>query len=324
MLELRFSTQDVALTRFAYSPIWELIASVRILKSPGDYPIHRPWVDQVRPRLAAIGEDLGLLSDLVPVPARIIPGFVAPPPRTTAPDLHTELAAMQAAPPDEVRDDLDALPPPRSRALTAMYDDPPAGLRQLARLMQSYWEVALAPYWPRMKTLCDRDVVHRAHQFAEGGTARLFNSLNRAVTWKDGTLRVDHPRIERRDALGGRGLLLTPSVFAPRVFSITTGPWQPTLRYPPRGLATLWTPRPKDVSSSLAAILGRTRAALLTELTAPTSTADLAIRCGVTPGGVSQHLNALHAAGLVQRHRAGRYVLYARTTAAEALLAAAT
>ncbi|MFH9355044.1 hypothetical protein [Kitasatospora sp. NPDC017646] len=38
---------------------------------------------------------------------------------------------------------------------------------------------------------------------------------------------------------------------------------------------------------------------------------------------MTQHLSALRAAGLVDAHRSGRYVLYVRTEAAEVLLAAA-
>ncbi|MFD0573635.1 ArsR/SmtB family transcription factor [Kitasatospora gansuensis] len=74
---------------------------------------------------------------------------------------------------------------------------------------------------------------------------------------------------------------------------------------------------------ALAAVIGRSRAVLLAELDTPASTTDLARRTGITAGGVSQHLTALRAAGLVDAHRSGRYVLYVRTEAAEVLLAAA-
>ncbi|MFD0348248.1 ArsR/SmtB family transcription factor [Kitasatospora aburaviensis] len=78
-----------------------------------------------------------------------------------------------------------------------------------------------------------------------------------------------------------------------------------------------------DPPDALAAVIGRSRAVLLAELDTPASTSDLARRTGLTAGGVSQHLTALRAAGLVDAHRTGRYVLYVRTEAAETLLAAA-
>jgi DNA-binding transcriptional ArsR family regulator len=145
------------------------------------------------------------------------------------------------------------------------------------------------------------------------------------VRWEPDVLYVG-TRITRSVRLSGRGLLLVPSVFAwPWVYAKLDPPWQPTLRYPPRGVGTLWSAAPeRPANMALGAVLGRSRAALLGALDAPASTTDLARRTGLTPGAVSQHLTALRAAGLVSPHRTGRYVLYARTTAAEALLGAAS
>lgn len=70
-------------------------------------------------------------------------------------------------------------------------------------------------------------------------------------------------------------------------------------------------------------MLGRSRTLLLTELEHPASTTQLAHRTGLSPAGVSQYLTALRDAGLVSAHRVGRSVLYARTDAADTLLAAA-
>ncbi|WP_460494936.1 helix-turn-helix domain-containing protein [Dactylosporangium cerinum] len=61
---------------------------------------------------------------------------------------------------------------------------------------------------------------------------------------------------------------------------------------------------------------------MLVELSAPASTTALAARTGLTAGGVSQHLAALRAAGLVTAHRDGRTVLNIRTDVADALLGA--
>jgi len=320
MLTLTFTTGDLANVRFAFSPLWEAVASVRVLGAPD--AVHRPWADQVRPRLPR-GADLGPLFALVPAQARVLPGFLAPPPATPMPDLDFELAVLVATPPDVVRASLDDLPGPRPAALDPLHADPAAGLAELARVIRRYWDLALAPYWPRMLTLLQGDVLHRARQLTGGGTRRLFSDLDPRVRWADDVLYVGI-RTSRSVALDGRGLLLVPSVFAwPRIFAKLDPPWQPTLRYPPRGVGMLWAPAQAGPSEALGAVVGRTRAALLGALDSPASTTDLARRAGVSPGAASQHLTALRDAGLVTPHRSGRYVLYARTTAAEALLAAA-
>ena len=117
---------------------------------------------------------------------------------------------------------------------------------------------------------------------------------------------------------------MTPSAFVwPMVYSSTIPPWQPTLTYPARGVATLWNDSSRTASAGASAVLGRSRAELLSQLDTPRSTTELARRTGLTAGGVSQHLGALRSGGLVTPHRVGRVVLYARTSVAEALLEAA-
>ncbi|MGH3320019.1 MAG: DUF5937 family protein [Streptosporangiaceae bacterium] len=318
MLELPFTAEELAQTRFALSPLWEVVASVRVLKHPDEHALHRPWVGWARRRLA--GLDWRLLADLVP--PHMIPAFVCPPPSTPLPDLGLELATLRATPTDRVREDLRDL---HGERIAALDEDPAGGLQRLAEVIEAYWEAALAPYWPRIRTLLEGDILYRARRLTEGGASRLFSDLDPSVTWDTDTLYVAHRHASGARELAGRGLLLVPSVFAwPRVFSITSSRWQPTLRYPPRGVGALWEHRETPAPEALAAVLGRSRARLLAELDAPASTQDLARRTGLSAGGVSQHLTALRAAGLVNAHRTGRVVLYARTGAAESLLTGAT
>ncbi|MGP4103530.1 DUF5937 family protein [Nonomuraea sp. KM90] len=318
-LELTFTAQDAANVRFAVSPLWEVVASVRVVKDPAAHAVLKPWVERVRRRLADV--DWRLLSDLVPVPTTSIVGFVCPPPSTSVPDLEVELATMAAMAP-LVQESLDAWDGPRTQALQALHADPAGGLERLAKEIRDYWEAAIAPYWPRLSTLLEGDVLYRARLLAEGGLRRMLSDLDAAVTWEGETLRLPKTICEGVRPLGGLGLLLVPSVFTwPRVFSITTPPWQPTIRYPPRAVATLWEHRESDPPQALAAVLGRTRARLLAELDQPASTRELATRLGLSEPGTNQHLTALRRAGLASAHRTGRYVLYARTAVAETLLA---
>jgi hypothetical protein len=312
MLELSFTAADVAYTRFAFSPIWECVASVLVLKGALGRDIHDRWTTQAHERLK--GFDWRLLGDLLEPEARVVPGFVCPPPTSPLPDLETELAVLRATPAAQIAREIEAIP--------AITTEPPAA-DALAEVIAEYWDRAIAPFWPRVRALLEADVQYRARRLTTGGASALFADLNPAVHWHDDRLRIDHPRVSARRGLRGKGLLLVPSAFVwPRVFSISVPGWQPTMRYPPRGIAQLWDTRKVTPSKALAGVFGPTRARLLTELDNPSSTTDLARRTGLTPGGVSQHLTALKAAGLVSAHRVGRQVLYARTAVAEELLRA--
>ncbi|NEA26777.1 ArsR/SmtB family transcription factor, partial [Actinomadura bangladeshensis] len=208
-------------------------------------------------------------------------------------------------------------PGPARLALAA---DPARSLEQLAGLLERYWEVAVEPFWPRVRDLLEGEVLRRAGALAAEGAAGVFGDLHEAVSWRAGTLTVDR-RWSFRGEPAGRGMLLVPSAFVWPNVSVMVPPYQPMLSYPPRGVATLWeSGRPAEPrADALAALVGRRRAELLTALARPASTTDLARRLGVTAGAVSQHLGVLRACGLVTGHRMGRRVLYVRTPAGDAL-----
>lgn len=324
--ELAFSASDLAQVRFAVSPMWEVGSSFKLLSARTDHPVHRPWVQQVRPRVAATGLDHGWLAELVP-PHGYVPDFLNPAPSGPAPSLADELDRILAAPEDRVRQDLDRLRlqqdglGPRLRGL---YAEPRARMVRVVEEIEAYWEVAIAAYWARCRTVLDADVFHRARQVAENGTGHLFSELHPSASWDGQALRLTRRRKTLSRTTAGAGLLLIPSVFiGPGLRTRVTPPEPPQLAYPARGVGTLWEHRPVTGSASVAAVLGRSRTVLLAELETPASTTELALRTGLSPAGASQHLTALRGAGLVSAHRVGRSVLYARTSAAEALLAAA-
>ncbi|MER6301641.1 DUF5937 family protein [Kitasatospora sp. NPDC001539] len=310
--------------RFAVSPMWEVGPSLRLLGSGLPHAVHRPWAEQVRPRLAALGPAYGLLAELVP-PAGYVPDFVNPAPTGPAPTLAEELAVIRATPGEQVRRDLDRLAEEQGRLgprLRALHTDPAGGLARLAEAVEAYWELALAPYWARIRAVLDADVLHRARQAAEHGAARVLNDLHAELRWTEDALRLRRRTRPLPHRTAGAGLLLIPSAFTgPHLYTRLGRQDPPQLAYPARGTGTLWVTAPTAGTEALAAVLGRSRARLLTELTVPASTTELARRTGLSPSAVSQYLTALRDARLVSAHRAGRSVLYARTASAEALLA---
>ncbi|MFI8963122.1 DUF5937 family protein [Streptomyces sp. NPDC053493] len=335
--ELSFSAADLAQTRFAVSPMWEVVTSFRLLREPVDPPLHRRWASQVRPRVVRAGLDRGLLARLVPG-GGFLADFLNPTPTGPFPTLDGELDAIRRTPPDLIARDLGKLGRIASGAAAAgaagagddlgdgpgndLAGEPGIDLERLCDEITTYWELALAPYWARIRGLLEADVFHRARQVAEHGSARVLGELHETVRWDDGTLRLVRRACGITRDQAGSGLLLVPSAFAwPKVLTRSVAPDPPQLAYPARGIGNLWEPRTTTTATdAVAGVLGRSRALLLAELDTPASTTHLAAAFGLSAAAVSQHLTALKNAGLVTAHRSGRSVLYARTAVADALL----
>jgi hypothetical protein len=318
MLVLRFGPEDLANVRFAVSPLVEVYRSVRALEDPAAQALQLPWISSTRELVADL--DLELLNALQPVEV-YSPDFIHPPPTTPLAELDDELEAMAATPADEVRAEVQLayrrteLP----AVLRPFVDEPDAAVAALAELVRAYWDRALEPHWPRLRALLEGDILYRARQMADGGAHRLFADIHPEVRFEDDALWIEK-KVDVSYTLDGRGLLFVPSAFAwPRMTAITEPPWQPTLMYPARGVATLWDPGTGAAPEALAALLGPRRASVLAALDAPRSTTELARALGLSAASVSQHLRVLRDAGLANGHRVGRSVLYVRSPTGDSL-----
>jgi DNA-binding transcriptional ArsR family regulator len=78
------------------------------------------------------------------------------------------------------------------------------------------------------------------------------------------------------------------------------------------------------MDDTLASLLGRSRAAILTSLSVPRCTTELALTLGQSPPAVSQHLSVLRRSALVVSWRSGRKVLYKRTALGASIVESAT
>jgi DNA-binding transcriptional ArsR family regulator len=316
-----FSVEDLALTRFAISPMWELERSLVALRDPSHAALHLPWLRSLSGRLDGLALERAVA--LTP-PRGFSPDFTTPPPAGPLGSIEDDLAALRRTPIAQIRSDMELFRSQHRRGdaiAEPWLAHPRREVRRLADLLEAYWARALEPVWPRVRAFLDADIAYRARRLAAGGPAALFSDLSDGVTWEQPHLDVTVPAHEATIELGGRGLLLMPSAFAAtRPAVIDRPPWQPTVVYPARGIATLWedaTPAP----DGLARLLGTTRATILSDLSAPRSTTELAQRLSLSPAGASHHLTALRDAGLLTTHREGRTVLYARTPLGDALVA---
>lgn len=323
VIRFELGVEDLADTRFALSPVQEALFSLWVLRDPGLLALHLPWRRSVVDALGSL--DTGLLLSLVG-DTLALPDFLTPRPTTFAASFEEQLEVVRATPPELVRRDLiathDGHGLPAALAAARSPDD--ARVRELVDSicgeLKAYWDIAIAPLWPKMRLVLEGDTTYRARQLAVGGARLLFADLHPNVQWQDGVLRIDQMLGQHDVSASGRGLLLVPSIFAYKPVPPLSPDESPSLAYPSRGVATLSAPTTRSDATALTALLGQPRAVLLRMLDEPLPTIEIARRLEVTPSAVSQHLQVLHATNLVTRARDGRYLLYRRSALGDQLI----
>jgi DNA-binding transcriptional ArsR family regulator len=326
MIRLRMSATDFERMRFAYSPLTEVAESLYMLHSGDIHALHRGWFEKAREDLRRVDTDV--LRAIVPTHgyvARFLLGGTV----DAGTSIEQQLHLLAGCPPEQLHADLqtawrgDELPP---AALQLVAAGASAG-QLIADALWQYWQAAIGPYWGRIRALLDADVAYRASQLARGGIEALLSDLHPELELVDHAIQIVSKPPSEHD-LAGAGLLLVPCAFAwPHLIAGlgTGGP--PSLTYGPRGIGTLWQAtgqQPPDDDDALSALLGRTRAAILTHVALPRSTTDLARELSQSPPAVSAHLSVLRRCGLVTSWRSGRRVLYQRTPLASSVVIAST
>ncbi|HEX5296577.1 MAG TPA: DUF5937 family protein [Streptosporangiaceae bacterium] len=333
-LRIEVGNEDLTMSRFALSPLWELTHALRLLAAPPGHPdgpagqVLRPWLARARERFLALARatDIGVILALMP------PGwgadFLAPVPVSVHTTIGELLGQVRSTPPGQVRREVtEALrrqPRSDSRAERILTGDGAAGY--VADVLAAAWDALLEPEWRTLRAVLERDVVYRAGQLTSKGWAAALDDLHPDLAWRQGRIELTRWPASEAAELGGRGLLFIPSVFVwPRLALSLEPPWPPAVIYPARGVSALWE-RPADPAGrpgqALHRLLGGSRAAILLALEDPASTSQLAATLGQSLGGIGDHLTVLRDAGLVTRARSGRSVLYRRTPVGDALAAA--
>lgn len=321
MLRLTVHRDDVLNSRFAVSPLFELDNLLRTLSGLAGDRLPAAWEARLRPVFRRLRATTSLDAVLALQTRRYGAGFIAPPPASLAQTIEDDLAVVRATPLElarhEIAECLSRQPATDERVVGILGD--PAVVEIVADTLETVWPELIGGDWPAMRAVCERDVVHRAGLLSRAGWTAALAGLHRRVSWRDGEIVVANFADQEVD-LGGRGLLLVPSVFVwPKVAVHADPPWPHTLIYPARGTAALLEPDHVTPPGALADLLGRSRARLLTSLADPASTTQLAKGLRLAPGAVGDHLAVLRRAGLVSRARAGRSVLYRRTPLGDAL-----
>ena len=323
MVHFHLVPNGLAGIQLAYSPIWECLISIRRAQARTCHPLHRAWADQVRPAISRAG--LELLPVLVR-PGGYIPDFLAPPPAGPSRGFQEELEQLRLTPLALMRADLTRAARGSNGAdvqdlLGRYVGREPALLRALVLELEHCWACLLDRHWPRLEAFLAGEVLRRAHQLACKRPAEALAAMHPAIKWRANGLQVDHTGRKRIARVGTEGLLLVPSVFAwPDVFTVTDRPWRLSIYYPAGGAGDWFDPPAPLRGDPLAALVGRSRARVLRHLSVPVTTLELAARLQVRPSAVSRHLTGLATAGLANRVRIGKRVVYSPGLALRSLL----
>ncbi|MFE5601198.1 ArsR/SmtB family transcription factor [Streptomyces coelicoflavus] len=312
------NADTLARSRFVVSPLDEALACLKLLHAGvAGHPGERAWLDAHRPAhlrrmaadpVAALLVDAGLgrgwnADFLTPAPAAGL-------------TFEEGVARIRATGPDRARADLAVsvggpLPPALDR------DDLP---ERAAVLLEEVWAQAVRPDWERRRRVLEADVVARTAQVSRGGWATVLDALRPGTRWLgDNRLQINLRPYPPRE-LSGAELILVPITPQRHGWVAWEEPERYAVVYPCAG--TLADDGARRVPAALGALLGPARAAVLTLLATPMSTSQLVGVTGQRLGSVGRHLRVLLDAGLVERRRAGRSVLYSRTPAGEVLVEA--
>jgi len=324
MIRVRMRVGDLGRMRFAHSPLIEVAESLWIISSRRVQPVHRRWYDETRARLGRV--NMHLLGVVVPGHRLHLASFLLPEATDPATTIEQQLQLVADVPADRLYREIEALwhGEPLPEAGRELIRDGAAGPRRVADALWEYWSAAIAPHWREIRAVLDEDVAYRAATLTKGDVGTLLSSLHPKVRLHDEMLQLDIRHTGDKELSGG-GLLLVPSVFAWPFLIFDVGSMDPSsLTYPARGVGNLWQSSGSAAADedTLGALLGRSRAAILSTLAVPYSTTKLALKLGQSPPAVSQHLSVLRRSGLVTSWRSGRSVLYGRTPLATSIVEA--
>ncbi|MYW43811.1 helix-turn-helix domain-containing protein [Streptomyces sp. SID161] len=313
------NADTLARSRFVISPLAETFACLKLLHAgEGAHPGEQGWLRAHLPSYRAWLAAEPVTAQLVRagLGREWIADFLTPAPREGE-VFADEVARVRSVTPGAAR----------AHLRTALAGPLPAGLdrddlpERAAVLLERVWEETVRPYWRRRRRVLEADVAGRTAQVSRGGWVSALDALRPGRTrWLgENRLQVNLQEYPPRE-ISGAELLFVPVTPQRHGWVSWDDGERYAVIYPCAGV--LADVADRAVPAGLGALLGATRAGVLVLLGSPMSTSHLTAVTGQGLGSVGRHLKVLRDAGLVERRRTGRSVLYARTAAGDALVEA--
>ncbi|MFF0342575.1 ArsR/SmtB family transcription factor [Kribbella sp. NPDC004875] len=302
MSEFLVDADTLVNARFGTSQLTETVSALKLLRAPVE-PWFRPWKDTHVPafRTAVAANPLWTALLDSAFGRSWIADFLTVPPLEPDLTLDAELEYLTSLDDDHIRADLSVVRTPLPEILLTS-----TGLAaEAADLLRWVWTATVEPDWARRLRVLQADIVSRTARLSEQGWSGVLRGLGPDVRWLgDGRIQVnrwDYPVTDVR----GRDLMFL-AAHTQRVNVSWRLPDRFALTYPVTGIFAIAT----APDESLVQLLGRNRARILAEAAAPVSTTFLVASTGLSLATISDHLRVLTDAGLLERRRSGRSVLY--------------
>jgi DNA-binding transcriptional ArsR family regulator len=309
VLRLCFTAEDLLRVTVAKepAPLIELTLATAALRRHD--PVFDGWRRRMLPRA------MRPLLDLVPATAKG-PLFLDPPSQ----NIDEGLDQLQLTPKAVVRAELHrvhALDGPPLPWVKLLAGGDKEAFQALVHAVRIGREHLVTPSWERIRIGFHIEQAWRGRLLAEQGIRATLAGLVHGTRWQGTTLEIDRPG-DVEVHLDGRGLMLLPSVFWTGRPLVGCYPEGNVLVYPAiTPLPLLDEPSAED---ALAALLGRSRAAVLEQLTQPRTTTDLARGLGMAKSSVSEHATTLRNSRLITTRRDGKAVWHSCTPLGLSLL----
>ncbi|MFI5765769.1 MULTISPECIES: ArsR/SmtB family transcription factor [unclassified Streptomyces] len=326
MLRIHFTADDLARTRVAATvgAAAETMYSLRLLRDCASTALpFRPWQEAVRGRLGVRARPFTslLAVDGPDLDLTVLMG--------DTPSVEEGIDNLLRASPAGLRAEFEhiAFHPSQLSWARKLAEGDLTARREFAAGLAACNEALVAPYGNSTRAHVEAVRATFARMLLDGGIERLLEGMCvPLVRWRAPVLEVRyHRHVEVR--LGGRGLVIAPTVFLWREPALLWDPQDetstPTLALPTIGDAqtgaALWGAE-HTADASLRALLGRTRAAALHVTAEGCSTTELARRLNVSIAAASEHATVLRNAHLITTSRRGKSVVHTVTPLGAELL----
>ena len=329
MIDINVTHEDILRMRFAFSPMVEAVTSYNMLSIYPQPTQYIQWIDEASRALEDV--DLPYMNELIAGRSNI-PDFLTPTPTAPGLSFEEELKRLCETPTTIIEEHLRFMIEFEGESDLSLYAlaHPRQAVDALVNELRLYWKRTLEHHWSRMITILENDILYRAREQALYGAVHMLNGLHPKLSYDDGAFTIKKtikpnkfycPPSDAHFDIAGRGIQIVPIIFSfPKLYWQVNETYQPMFIYGARGTGLWHYSEPDNPDEALQITLGVGRSRVFYALTTPRSTNELAFLLDITAGAVSQHLNKLNQAGLVESSRSGKRVFYRLSQRGQSLI----